>query len=108
MLAVVMGMAAPGAAASSSGVVVSQVYGAGGNSGATYASDYIELFNAGSAAVPLDGWSVQYASAAGTGNFGSPAVLSGTLEPGHRVLVAGTAGATGAPVPAPTSPGRPT
>src|SRR5690349_20197224 len=48
--------------ASTSGVVISQVYGGNGN---TFASDYVELFNAGSAAVAINGWSIQYASASG-------------------------------------------
>ena len=53
----------PGA---SSGVVVSQVYAGGGNSGASFTHDFVELFNRGSSAVDLDGWTIQYASAAGT------------------------------------------
>jgi hypothetical protein len=44
-------------------VVISQVYGGGGNSGAPYQNDFIELFNAGSTPQSLQGWSVQYASA---------------------------------------------
>jgi membrane-bound inhibitor of C-type lysozyme len=35
----------------SSQVVISQVYGGGGNSGAKYKNDFIELFNRGSTAV---------------------------------------------------------
>lgn len=79
-------LAAPVALASPSGVVISQVYGANGN---VYASDYVELHNAGSAAVNLSGWSLQYASATGTGSFaGNGAVaLSGTLQPGQFYLV---------------------
>lgn len=91
------------AQASTSGVVISQVYGGNGN---TYASDYVELYNAGTAAVSVAGWSVQYASATGTGTFAgnSLAVLSGTLQPGQYYLVRlvtttgtalPTAGATG-------------
>ncbi len=45
-------------------VVISQVYGGGGNSGATFKNDFIELFNRGSAPVDVAGWSVQYASSA--------------------------------------------
>ena len=45
-------------------LVISQVYGGGGNSGATLKNDFIELFNPGGASVSLAGWSVQYASAA--------------------------------------------
>ena len=72
--------------ASTSGVVISQVYGGNGNA---YASDYVELFNAGASAVAIDGWSIQYGSATGTGNFASNGVtaLSGTLQPGQHYLV---------------------
>ena len=40
-------------------IVISQIYGAGGNSGATWRNDFIELFNRGPAAVNLVGWSMQ-------------------------------------------------
>ena len=53
--------------AASDGVVISQVYGAGGNAGASFTHDFIELFNRGTTPVVLDGMSVQYASATGTG-----------------------------------------
>ena len=52
-------------------VVISQVYGGGGNRGAPFTNDYVELFNRGTTTVSLSGWSVQYASAAGTGHFAS-------------------------------------
>ena len=52
-------------------IVISQVYGGGGNAGAVYTHDFIELFNRGTTTVSLAGWSVQYASATGTGNFGA-------------------------------------
>ncbi len=69
----VLGGAPPRVAAVSPDVVISQVYGGGGNSGGIYTNDFIELFNRGTAAVSLDGWSLQYASATGTGNFGANA-----------------------------------
>ncbi len=74
-------------------VVVSQVYGGGGNSGATLRSDFIELRNTGSAAVSLDGWSVQYASAAGTSWQRTP--LAGSIAPGGYYLVKQADGAGG-------------
>lgn len=84
-------------------VRISQVYGAGGNSGAAYNADFVELYNAGTAPQELTGWSVQYASATGTGNFGSSAsqlvALSGTINPGQYYLVGMTPGATGAALP---------
>jgi hypothetical protein len=42
------------------------VYGGGGNAGSTYKNDFIELFNRGTSPVNVSGWSVQYASTAGT------------------------------------------
>jgi len=89
------------AQAASSSIVISQIYGAGGNSGATLQNDYIELFNKGNVSVNLSGWSVQYTSAAGTGNFsGAVTALSGTLAPGQYYLVKESGGANGAPLPA--------
>ena len=64
---------------------ISQVYGGGGNSGAYYANDFVELFNAGSAPVSLAGWSVQYASA--TGTSWSVTSLSGSIAAGSYYLI---------------------
>ncbi|HEX7687850.1 MAG TPA: ExeM/NucH family extracellular endonuclease [Burkholderiaceae bacterium] len=91
--------AAAPASASSSGVVISQVYGGNGN---TYASDYVELFNAGASVVSLSGWSIQYASATGSGTFASNGVttLNGTLQPGQHWLVR-LATTTGPAIPTP-------
>lgn len=81
-------------------IVISQVYGGGGNSGATYKNDYVELYNAGTAAVSLTGWSVQYASATGTTWQVTP--LSGSIPPNGYYMVqeaAGAAGTTALPTP---------
>jgi uncharacterized protein len=100
-----LALASPAGAASPN-VVISQVYGGGGNSGAPYANDYIELFNRGSAPVDISTWSLQYTSATGTGNFGSAAnlitPLSGVLEPGqHQLVEEASGGANGVPLPTP-------
>jgi hypothetical protein len=82
------------------GLVISQVYGGGGNAGATYTHDFIELFNGGTAAVSLAGWSVQYAPATGSAWQVTP--LSGSLMPGRHFLVeqgAGAGGTTALPTP---------
>lgn len=85
--------------ASSTGLVISQAYAGGGNAGATYANDYVDLLNTGSATVDLTGWSLQYASAASTSWSVTP--LSGTIQPGHSFLVGlGSSGAIGAALPA--------
>src|SRR6266567_3867462 len=46
-------------------IVISQVYGGGGNAGASFTNDFIELFNRGNSPVNVDGWSVQYGSSGG-------------------------------------------
>ena len=75
-------------------VVISQVYGGGGNSGATYKNDFVELYNAGTAAVSLNGWSVQYTSAAGT-TWSNRTNLTGMIAPGGYYVVREGAGAAG-------------
>lgn len=101
----VAGLAAAPAEAASPDVVVSQVYGGGGNSGATLRNDYIELFNRGTAAVDLAGWSVQYASSAGSS--WQRTNLSGILQPGQYYLVQEAAGAGGTVnLPAPDATGN--
>jgi hypothetical protein len=94
---------APPAQALSADVVISQVYGGGGNSGAPYKNDFVELFNRGGTAVSLMDWSVQYPSATGTGDFGSYPVtlLSGSLAPGQYFLVQLGGGPTGVALPTP-------
>jgi hypothetical protein len=88
----------------SSTVVISQVYGGGGNSGATYTHDFIELFNRGSVPVDLGTWSVQYASTAGS--TWSRTNLTGTLQPGRYYLIQQAQGLGGTiPLPAPDASG---
>lgn len=87
--------AAPAVLASPSGVVISQIYGAGGNNGATYKNDYIEIFNAGTVAVDIGGWSVQYASSAGS-SWQVTGIPGGTqLKAGQYLLIRQQAGAGG-------------
>lgn len=81
-------------------VVISEVYGGGGNSGATYTHDFIELYNPTSSPVSLNGWSVQYASA--TGSFTQRTVLSGSIAANGYFLIqqaAGSGGTTALPTP---------
>jgi predicted extracellular nuclease len=74
--------------------VVNEVYGGGGNSGATYTNDFVELTNRSDTAVSLDGWSVQYHSGGATGTWQVTA-LSGSLAPGGFYLVGEAKGAGG-------------
>ncbi len=84
---------------SSTGLVVSQLYAGGGNSGAAYTNDFVELLNTGGTAVDLSGWSLQYASASSTS--WSAIALAGTMQPGHYYLVGlASSGAVGSALPA--------
>jgi predicted extracellular nuclease len=93
------------AAPVSAQVRISQVYGGGGNTGATYKQDFIELFNAGTSAVSLNGWSVQYASATGS-TWQVTTLTNVTLQPGQYYLVQEAAGAGAQPnLPTPDATG---
>ena len=81
-------------------VVISQVYGGGGNSGATLTHDFVELHNRSADPVDITGWSVQYAPA--TGSAWKRTRLAGTLPPGGYYLVQqapGTGGTAALPAP---------
>ncbi|MFC6285751.1 ExeM/NucH family extracellular endonuclease [Nocardioides sp. GCM10027113] len=82
------------------GVVISEVFGGGGNSGATLKQDFIELYNPTGTAVSVDGWSVQYRSA--TGTTAQVTALSGSVPARGHYLVqqaAGTGGTQDLPTP---------
>jgi hypothetical protein len=81
-------------------VVISQVYGAGGNNAATYKNDFVELHNRGSQPVNLTGWTVQYAASAGSS--WTKTALTGTIAAGGYFLVSEqSAAAIGADLPTP-------
>lgn len=81
-------------------LVISQAYGGGGNTGATYTNDFIEIFNPSTSPVSVSGWSVQYASAAGT-TWSVISLSNVSIEPGQYYLVQlGSGGANGSALPA--------
>ena len=83
-----------------SNVVISQVYGGGGNAGATLTNDFIELHNRTAAPIDISGWSVQYGSA--TGTTWQTTALTGTIAAGGYYLVQQAMGAGGTtPLPTP-------
>jgi len=93
----------PGAASASTDgtrVVISEVYGAGGNSGALYNRDFVELYNPADAALDLDGLSVQYRSATGISNPSGVVPLSGTIPGKGHFLLGLASGANGVALPA--------
>ncbi len=100
LVSLAVGLPAVLKAAPSTNIVISQVYGGGGNSGATYKNDFIELHNISSSPVSVAGWSVQYASA--TGSTWALTSLTGSIPAGGYYLVqegAGAGGTTSLPAP---------
>ena len=82
-------------------VVISQVYGGGGNTGAPYLNDFVELFNRGTVAVDVSGWSVQYASTAGTA-WSVNSIPTGTsIAPGKYYLIKLAGSTNGVALPTP-------
>ncbi|MFF4306966.1 endonuclease/exonuclease/phosphatase family protein [Streptomyces sp. NPDC001601] len=91
------------AMAASHEALIAEVYGGGGNSGATYTNDFLELANAGSGSVDLSGYSVQYLPGTPTASSKWQSTpLTGSLAGGGRYLVqeaAGTGGTKALPTP---------
>lgn len=89
-------------------LVISQVYGGGGNTGATLKNDFIELFNPTNSVLSTQGMSVQYTSNTGTFSPANGTVANSfalptkDIQPGGYFLVqaaAGTGGTADLPTP---------
>jgi uncharacterized protein YjdB len=76
------------------GLVISQVYGGGGNTGSVFRNDFIELHNGGATPVDLTGLAVQFVSAGGTGNWAVQALPSVSVPAGGYFLVQEAVGAS--------------
>ena len=82
------------------------MYGGGGNTGATYTNDFIELYNPTGSAISVEGMSVQWRSATGTAAATGVTPLSGSVPAGKHYLVQQSAGAGGTtPLPTPNATG---
>ena len=78
------------AAVDGSNVVINEVYGGGGNSGATISNDFVELYNPTDADIDVTGWVLDQQSA--KGGSGTPTTLSGTVPAKGYFLIKGAAG----------------
>jgi hypothetical protein len=82
-------------------VIISEVYGGGGNSGATLKQDFIELYNTTDESIEIGGWSIQYYSNTGTGAATVSNVFvipSGKFIPAQKHFLIQAAAGTGGSV----------
>lgn len=91
-------------------LVISQLYGAGGNSGSLFHADYVEIHNRTSTPQSIDGYSIQYASATATANWSGKAKLPAVVIPGggYYLVQMSAVGLVGAPLPTPDFSANPT
>jgi hypothetical protein len=85
-------------------LVISQVYGGGGNASATYTNDFVEIFNRGATTIDFSAtpYSVQYAAATSNFSTNKTDIASGILLPGHYSLIReASGGANGVALPTP-------
>jgi uncharacterized protein (TIGR03437 family) len=83
-------------------LVISQVYPGGGLTGATYANDFIELYNRANTTVDFSvtPYSVQFLSTSGS-TWAKTDITTGSIAPGHYFLIReASGGAVGASLPA--------
>ncbi|NDG63450.1 MAG: hypothetical protein EBY29_08290, partial [Planctomycetes bacterium] len=84
----------------SNAVRISQVYGGGASTGATYNADFVELYNNGATAVNMGGWVITYASSTGTYGGGQFTLPAGTTIGANSYFLVqmNAAGAIGASI----------
>jgi len=87
----------------SQNLVISQVYGGGGNTLALYNDDYVELHNKSNSPQSISNYSIQYESVTGTGVWAFKVNLPSTSIPagGYFLVMIPTTGTVGAALPTP-------
>ena len=78
------------AATDGSNVVINEVYGGGGNKGATYTHDFVELYNPTDQEIDLEGWTVDQCAKGGSCH--GKATLTGKIPAGGYFLIQGAQG----------------
>ena len=88
-----VGLPGTAQAAPATHLVINEVYGGGGNSGALWTHDFVELDNPTAQPISLAGLSLQYRSSSGTGTGFHD--LSGTVAAGSSFLLQESQGSGG-------------
>jgi uncharacterized repeat protein (TIGR01451 family) len=95
-------LACTACAAQAQQLKISQIYAGGGNAGAVYNRDYVELFNASGVPVNTAGWSVQLTTSGTATAWNVVALPSVVIPPGGYFLIQLTlTGTNGAALPTP-------
>ncbi len=91
------------------GLIISQLYGNGGNAGATYTADYIELFNSTTSPITMSGYSIQYGSATTVTTWSGVFALPTATIPagGYYLIQMSAAGTIGIAIPTPDATASP-
>ncbi len=91
-------------------LVISQFYGAGGNTGAVLNADYVELHNISTSPISIAGYTIQYASATSTAAWTGVSPLPAASIPagGYYLIQMSAPGANGAALPTPDYVSSPT
>lgn len=87
LLAAPLALIATPAQAASTGLIITEVYGAGGNAGADLNADFVEIKNVSGSPISLNGTSLQYRSSGGTAAANGVASLTGTVPAGEHFLI---------------------
>ncbi|MSS46506.1 ExeM/NucH family extracellular endonuclease [Cutibacterium sp. WCA-380-WT-3A] len=100
--AMILGMVEPvhADAAAADHVVINEVYGGGGNAGATWTHDFVELLNPTSSDISVQGWALEYLTA--QGKVANTCTLQGSVKAGGYFLIQeakGNGGNTSLPTP---------
>ena len=88
-------VAAPNASAApdNSNVVINEVYGGGGNKGAAFDKDFVELYNPTDQPIDVTGWTIE--QRATNGNTGNTHTLTGVVPAKSTFLITSTPGSNG-------------
>lgn len=89
------GLSLAPAQAASTGLVISEAYGGGGNAGATLTHDFVEIHNPTAQPISVEGMSIQYRSSGSTSAASGVTALSGTVPAGGYYLVQQAQGSGG-------------
>ena len=89
-------------------VTISQIYGGGGNTGALFNNDYVELYNPTNSPIDISNWQIAYASATGTSWTNKTRIPAGSIIQAKKYFLIQEGAGTNTPAALPTPDLAPT